>query len=433
LSDYDFIGTGYKYLTSPSTPGKGIQNPFVPDLTNLSELDIIYVSPKGKGEGLSETDPTTLQPILQDGAQNMVIVALDGNYDVSNLMLQNISNVYIIAKNKSKAVITRKIGNTNFELGNSNVSVHNLSIIGFKAEGTKKGSDNFFIFGPGNGLNYNAYYIYLSDMAWSDYSCVLYGGLHSHDWTIDKSVFYNSTYEYIWYMMGWHHTLMNSVLYNNSYLGVVIRGSYPPDEEYIYRGKNKLIGNRTEHFLDNNDWTHMIINNTFGSCHHFVEDHVNDVHMGLWYDLPNYEKGRTEDCYFPPKNIIIANNVFIDTGKENKKAILFAASRGINDPNQKNIASVNGVVISSNYTDHEQLIVPFDKTDMSSIDLSSNVINFTNFGFDDQNRDYQLSPSSGLIDKGTVDIYFPDVDNAGNLRNQYPDVGAFELVIPKEK
>jgi len=427
LSDYDFVGTGYKYLTAPSTPGQGIQTPYVPNLSNLSNLDIIYVSPDGKGKGLSETNPSTLQKVLQNGAHDKVIIALNGNYDVENLMLQNISNVHIIAKNKGKAIITRKTGNTNFELGNSNVSVRDFSIIGFKAIGTKEGRSNFFIFGPGNGLNYNAYYIYLSDMEWSEYSCVVYGGLHSHDWTIDKSIFHNSTYEYIWYMMGWHHTLMNSVMYNNSYLGVVIRGSYPSDEEYVYRGKNELIENRTEHFLDNNDWSHMIINNTFGSCHYFVEDHITKQHMGLWYDLPHYEKGRTEDCYFPPKNIIIANNAFFDKGKENKKAILFAASRGIDDPNIKNIASVNGVIIKNNYTDHEELITPFDKTDMSSVDLSSNIKNFTNFGFDDQNRDYQLSPSSGLIDKGTTDIYSPNVDHVGNLRDQIPDVGAYEF------
>ena len=433
LSDYDFIGSGYKNLTAPSTPGIGIQTPFVPELSNLSKLDLTYVSPGGKGKGLSESDPATLQTVLQNGAHDKVIVALDGNYDVENLMLQNIRNVHIIAKNKGKAVITRKAGNTSFELGNSNVSVRNLSIIGFKAKGTKKGRSNFFIFGPGNGLNYNAYNIYLSDMEWTEYSCVLYGGLHSHDWTIDKSVFHNSNYEYIWYMMGWHHTVMNSVMYNNSYLGVVIRGSYPPDEEYIYKGKNELIGNRTEHFLDDNDWTHMIINNTFGSCHHFVKDHITNQHMGLWYDLPHYEKGRTEDCYFPPKNIIIANNAFYDKGKLQKVPILFAASRGINDPNKKNVASVNGVVISNNYTDQEQLIEPFDKTDMSSVDLSSNVKKFINFGFDDQNRDYQLSPSSGLIDKGSVDIYFPNVDHVGNLRDRTPDIGAFEAVSKKLK
>ena len=433
LSEYSFIGKGYQYLTAPSNPGLGIRVPYVPDLSDLSALDIRYISPKGKGNGLSETNPSTLQKILSGGARNIVIVALNGTYTVNDLMLQNIDNVHIIAKNKGKAVITNTSGITNFELGNSNVSVHDLSIVGFKAVGTGKRLDNYFIFGPGNGLNYNAYNIYLSDMEWSDYSCVVYGGLHSHDWTIDKSLYYNSTYEYIWYMMGWHHTLMNTVIYNDSYLGVVIRGSYPPDEEYIYKGKNELIENRTQHFLDNNDWTHLIVNNTFGSCHHFVKDHVTSQHMGLWYDLPDGEKGRTEDCYFPPKNIIIANNTFIDNGKENKKAVLFAASRGINDPDKKNIASVNGIVIENNYTDHKQLIEAFDKTDMSSVDLSSNVRNFKEFGFDDANRDYRLSPSSGLIDKGTTDVYFPDVDNAGNIRDHIPDVGAFETVSKKLK
>jgi len=336
-----------------------------------------------------------------------------------------------IAQNKGEAIITHGHGETNFKLGNSNVNVRNLSIIGFKAIGSGARLENYFIFGPGNGLNYNAYNIYLSDMEWSNYSCVIYGGLHSHDWTIDKSLYYNSTYEYIWYMMGWHHTLMNSVMYNDSYLAVVIRGSYPPGEEYIYHGKNKLIEERTSHFLAHKDWTHMIINNTFGSCHFFVEDHENDVHSGLWYDLPSDEHGRTEDCYFPPQNIIISNNAFIDNGKLHKKPILFAASRGINDSDTTNVASVNGVVISNNYTNNSDLIVPFDKTNMSSVDLSSNVTAFTNFGFDDANRDYSIQISSGLVDKGDTSIYFPNVDFAGHRRDAKPDVGAFEAHVPK--
>ena len=434
LSDYTFIGAGYGYLTTPSTPlnadgsYNGKQIPYVPDLTNLTVLDIVYVSPNGKGNGKSEEDPTTLQKALLKGVHNRVIIALDGEYDIENLMLEDINNVHLIAKNKGKATITYSNGNANFELGNSNVSVHDFSIIGFKAIGNGNGRDNFFIFGPGNGLNYNAYNIYLSNMEWSAYSCVIYGGLHSHDWTIDKSLFYNSTYEYIWYMMGWHHTIMNTVMYNDSYLAAVIRGSYPPDEEYIYHGKNRLIADRTTHFLADNDWTHIIVNNTFGSCHFFVEDHKNTIHTGLWYDLPNDEHGRTEDCYFPPKNIIIANNAFIDNGKLNKKPILFAASRGINDTNTTNVASVNGVIISHNYADNSELIEVYGSTDMSSIDLTSNVLNFNNFGFDDDNRDYTITIQSGLVNKGDTSVYFPNVDNSGQLRNGVPDVGAYEAL-----
>ena len=69
---------------------------------------------------------------------------------------------------------------------------------------------------------------------------------------------------------------------------------------------------------------------------------------------------------------------------------------------------------------------------MSSIDLSSNVKNFINFGFDDKNRNYHLSPSSDLIDKGTKEFYFPNVDHEGNLRDHTPDIGAFEAVSKKE-
>jgi len=426
LSDYDFIEDGYGYLTSPSTPSQGTQTPYVPNLSDLSTLDIIYVSPNGAGSGASESDPTTLYSVFSGTIENKVVIALEGTYIFNTtIKINNVNNVYLIAKNKGKAIFELN-DDSIFEFPNSNAEIHNFSIIGFKSTGNGNRNDNYFIFGPGNGLHYNAYNIYLSDMEWSDYSCVVYSGLHSHDWTIDKSQFYNSTYEYIWYMMGWHHTLMNTVMYNNSYLSVVIRGSYPPNEEYIYNGSNTLIADRTEHFLADDDWTHLIINNTFGSCHNFIENHENDIHMGLWYDIPSDEAGKTEDCYFPPKNIIIANNAFIDSGKLNKEAILFAASRGVNDPVKSNVASVNGIIIKNNYTDKSKLIHPFGTTDMSSVDLTSNVLNFTNFGFDDENRDYTITSSSELINMGATGIYFPNVDNTGNYRSDAPDVGAYE-------
>jgi len=429
LSDYNFIGTGYHYLTAPSTPlnsnlsFNGTQVAYVPDLTGLSKLETVYISENGNGNGSSESNPTSLKNVLSNGAQNKVIIAANGNYFAKGIALNNINNVHLIAKNKGKAII--KSSNTNnFNLANSNVTISNFSIIGFKAEG----DNNYFIFGPGNGLNYNAYNIYFSDMEWSNYSCVIYSGLHSHDWTIDKSLYHSSTHEYIWYMMGWHHTLMNTVMYNDPYMAMAIRGSYPPDEEYFYDQHGQTqIADRKKHFLTDNDWTHMVINNTFGSNNLDIGEHVRDIHMSVWSDTPSDEKGLTEDVYFPPKNIIISNNAFIDNGFKNKMPILFASSRGVNDSDPTNAAAINGVIIKNNYTDNSTLIDPYGSTDISSVNLTSNVLNFTNFGFDDKNREYTISASSGLINKGTTSIYFPNVDNAGNYRDHMPDVGAYEF------
>jgi hypothetical protein len=432
LSDYGFIGTGYGYLTASSTPAPGVQVPFVPDLTGLNDLEIVYIAPDGDGDGSSESQPTSLEDALEGSVQNRVIVALDGTYHQTEIKLNHFDNVYLIAKNKGGATLVSD--DNNFELPNSNAEIHNFSIIGFRAVGNGNKYNNYFIFGPGNGLNYNAYNIYLCDMEWSNYSCVIYSGLHSHDWTIDRSLFYDPVYEYIWYMMGWHHTLMNCVMYNDSYMAACIRGSFPPDEEYVYGSfDNTLITSRDHHFLASNDWTHLVINNTFGSCHKFIPDHAQDVHLAMWYDPPSDKHNKTEDCYFPPQNIVIANNAFIDNGMKHKKAILFAASRGLNDPDTTNIASVNGVVIINNYCDNRVFLKPFGETDMSSVDLVSNVSSFSDFGFDDENRNYTLQPSSGLIDKGSTAVYFPSVDFAGNLRNDIPDAGAFENTLTSIK
>ena len=430
LSDYDFIGDGYGILTDSSQSSVGVQKPYVPNLTDLVSLDVLYVSPSGIGDGFSEVSPTTIQEALKGGAKNTVIVALDGDYTINKLELKNINNVHIIAKNKHKAIIKLTEDGQNFQTANDNVEVHNLSFIGFKAEGNGERpyhGSNYFLFGPGNGIHYHVYNIYFSDMDWSNYIVTLYGGLHSHDWTIDKSLYHNSSGSYIWYMMGWHHTVMNTVMYDGTYLSLAIRGCYPPDEAYIYGGQNTLIADRTGgHFLAENDWTHLIINNTFGSNYDYSRE--NEAHMAVWYDTPGDEQGKAEDCYFPPKNIVIANNVFIDKGKTNKYPIKFAASRGINDPNIDNVASVNGVTIINNYTDKKVVVEPYESTDLSSVDLSTNVAEFTDFGFDDDNRDYSISRNSGLVNKGTTKIYVPNVDNQGKLRDSTPDVGAYEAI-----
>lgn len=325
----------------------------------------------------------------------------------------------MIAKNKLKAKFIGH-GESVIALQNDNIEVHDFSIIGFKATS----SGRYFIFGPGNGVNYHVYNIYLADLELYGFSVTIYSGLHSHDWTIDKTIHHNSTASYLWYMMGWHHAVINSVMYDNDDLSIAIRGSYPPNEAYSYNNHNLNvpISSRSKHFLAKNDWTHMIVNNTFGSNKINKRGRGSSkAHLGIYYD--NDEgPSVSESIYFPPQNILIANNVFFDTGVHDKSPMMVWARRGINTGRPD---SVNGITIVNNYTDHAQFIrsgwnPTLDPSNKLSIGVS-------NFGFsNDNSRNYTLSSSSILVDKGNASIWNPNSDNKKSTRDNKVDIGAFE-------
>jgi hypothetical protein len=406
LSDYSFIGDGYGLLTSPSMPAPGVYEPYVPDLTNLSDLTIVNVSSSSE-----------LVDELSGGASDKVIVCEDGTY-TSSITLNNIDNVYLIAKNKGGAIF--ETSSNTFTIPSVEANVSNFGIIGFKALGNgSSGGDGYFIFGPGTSSSYHVKNIYFSDMEWNNYGTVIYGGLHSHDWTIDKSTFTGGVYEYLWYMMGWHHSIINTVIYGSTWFPVAIRGSYPPDEDYSDYGCPQITS-RSEHFLSDDDWTHLIVNNTFGTPS-TIETHPYsyDALLVLYYEADEGDD-TSEGVYFPPINVMVYNNAFIDN-LENRIGMSVMASRGINDDN---IASVSLRTVSYNYC--KGGVFDADGTPTNDADISNNVGNFSDFGFNDAERDYTITSSSGLADNGTSEFYYPNVDNAGNLRDNNPDVGAFE-------
>ena len=420
LSDYSFIGTGYGLLTSPSQPAPGVYEPYVPDLSNISISDVLYVSPTGSGSGASEADPADLETLLTSGLsiQDKTIVALDGTYSIS-VTLKDIQNVNLIAKNKHGAILEKGGGSQVFYFSkSSDPNVNGLSIIGFIADGgTSTSSNNGFIMGGGEVQN-----VYMSNMEIKNFYTAIYGGLHSHDWTIDKTLYHDSKGSYLWYMMGWHHSIINSIFYDGTYYGAAMRGCYPLDEEYVYGStSNTRISSRDSHFLDADDWTHLIANNTFGSNYNYKRNA--DVHLGLYYNADE-GTGKSEDCYFPPQNIMVINNVFIDNGDVGKLGFHIAANRGINTGA---VDAVNGVTIKNNYIDKGTLVTA-DYT-LSSVDLTTNHQNVTevSMDFDDAGRDYSITSSSILTDAGTTTPWVPNVDYAGNLRGVTPDVGAYEV------
>ncbi len=418
--NYSFIGAGYEGIaTTPSEPDVGVYKPYVPDIS-IDENKIIWVSPVGGGDGSAENSPTTFESALNLATEGTTIIALDGEYSWK-VAMPEINHLNIISKNKWGAKIHWDKDNA-LDFGNTK-DIHHISIIGFEAYADEDWS--FFIFAAGDAKDIGVHHIYISDMNFHDIGTCIYSGLHSHDWTVDRCIFHDSRREYLWYMMGWHQTVMNSIMYNNSYYSLSVRGHYPLNEKFdYYHPENNIpITERQNPFLDKNDWTHLIVNNTFGSCLNATEG--GSTHLVIFYNKPPEDPdGQGEDVYFPPQNILIANNVFFDNGSIHKKPINIFAERGINTGE---IWSVNGVYVLNNVTPQSKLIIQEDYT-IESIDQSTNNINAGNLNFvDKENHDYRLTAeSTDLVDKGTTEPYFPNNDHGRCLRDIHPDVGAWE-------
>lgn len=183
---------------------------------------------------------------------------------------------------------------------------------------------------------------------------------------------------------------------------------------------------RDHPYLAPDDWTHKVINNTFGTTYDMSRPHRGQ--LGLFYNiLPEEEaEGKGEACYLPPQNVVVANNIFYDKGPQKKVGFDVWASRGINNGK---IDGVNGILVTNNVTANYTLVVPGDGTDVSGIkNDEGNTIKSKTIDFVDESlRDYHLKASSvDLIDKGTKEVYIPNNDFAGKERKGNPDVGAYE-------
>ena len=415
------IGKGYE--GSATNPSK--EKPYVPKIS-INEYKVIFVAPDSLGDGASEDLPTSFQDAVNKADSNYTIIALDGLYRIK-VLVDTLKNVNIISKNKWGAKIIPS--GTRSDEGAftfySKSDIHHINFIGLEIMGGEDGLRQF-IFSPGSPITANVHHIYISDVKMHELKLGIYSGLHSHDWTVDRCQFFNSRMSYMWYCMGFHQTVMNTLMYNNSYLSIAIRGHYPLDESYIWKGKNTLIKDRKKSFLQKEDWTHLIINNTFGTAKDTIR--LNRGMLGLFYDIVPEEQGKSEACYFPPQNVTIANNVFVDNGPQNKVPFNIYASRGINTGE---VVSVNGITFKNNVTSQSQMILGGNTTDIRLItDTIHNVINAKNVGFKDEKiDDYGLTSGSiDLIDKSAKNLYKTNIDHNGRPRDKIPDIGAFEYI-----
>ena len=129
----------------------------------------------------------------------------------------------------------------------------------------------------------------------------------------------------------------------------------------------------------------------------------------------------------PAANVVIANNVFVDKGPQNKVPFVIYASRGINTGEPW---SVNGITFKNNATSQSVMIAGGNTTDINLItDTAKNITNAKHLAFADKiQNDYHLTAgSTDLIDKGNRNLYRIADDIDRNKRDNIPDIGAYEL------
>jgi hypothetical protein len=391
---------------------------FIPKL-DFSKSDVY-----GNGQVVYVSNPKELQQSLNSAKPYTTIILKDGKYKNMNVSFPKAKHhITIKAQNRHGAILYprgRDDASAIYlpQVSYENEMIHDINFVDLEVSGD--GGSQEFLFTP--GVLYGHHHIYFKGIKMHGLFMGLYSGLSSHDWTMDGCEFYNSTASYMWYMMGYHQAVINSVMYNNSYYSLSIRGCYPPQEKYDYyhHENNVQISSRKSHFLSSDDWTHLIANNTFGS--NFDNERLSNAHIALYYNADEGERV-SEDVYFPPQNVMIFNNAFVDSGLGEKKMLKLMANRGIN---RGKVDSVNGIFIRNNFTDKD-IFLEAD-TAIMSIDLSTNhkSVLEEKFGFDDANRDYHISYDSILKDAAVDTKEAPTWDFDDRRRDKKPDVGAFE-------
>jgi len=457
LSKYDFIDEGYGIMSPPLSPSLSLQNPYVPDLSRLGSYEKIYVSPSGKGDGKTEVSPASLEYVIKNiRLEKKVIVALAGKYKIKKPMyIRYLKDVVLISKKRHGAKLISDFGldgNTDkalFIFASSRkkgaVEIDGFSIIGFEsypeyrnfypiykgeeigrrvkkdgtlvtredAIATNKHFRQFIFHGGG------AYYdndekiwvkdysvvknIYLSDMDIHHYTLAIYSGANSFDWTIDKSRYHHGNGSYLWYMEGWHHSVINSVMYDGDFYSLSLRGY----------GKQKNVDKLAE-----GDWSTLIAYNTFGSNSIANRAKRSKYHIGIYSE--------EKDTSYMPQNILITNNVFVDTGVDNKSAI------GINLSGKRDLGTrqkLIGLKVVSNYSDKSTVVGIKNKENLGSYTHDSNVLSESVediFFVSDTERNYRIKKGSSLRNSGSGEGWIPTVDMMGTRRDN-ADVGAYEV------
>ena len=265
-------------------------------------------------------------------------------------------------------------------------AIHDLNFAGLEV----RGNDGQFVKNDG-GATYSVYNVYFYDLELHDLFMGLCSGLHSHDWTLDRSTLHDSRWSHFWYMMGWHHAVINSTFYNGSHDDLAVRGYYPDGEKHTYipdpddpeRHGNVYVRDRhgRRGFLPPDDWTHLIANNRFlGWDLSNPQRSRWNAHLAIAYGIYDGDPDcGAEKVYLPPQNVEIAFNFISNEGQPadaHTNAVLVDAWGGVNNDD---LASINGVSVHDNVFEHvrddEVFLEPgYGDPDLSSLDVYGNTV-----------------------------------------------------------
>jgi hypothetical protein len=139
-----------------------------------------------------------------------------------------------------------------------------INIIGMEVSGGGSGPDGGIAKVRHHKTSLLSHHIYFGDCYVHDKNGGIYSGSATHDVTVDKSIFVNITVSYAWYCEGYHQVISNSLFYgiNNNY--VALRGYAPLGSEWDDSDRSHDARNNEFPTLQKDDWTHLVVNNTFG-------------------------------------------------------------------------------------------------------------------------------------------------------------------------
>jgi len=196
----------------------------------------------------------------------------------------------------------------------------------------------------------------------SSESSNFFTGPRSHDVTVDNVVLTKgySDYGYGWYALGYHLSLSNSHMYNNQHSGIIIRGHWPLNHneinEYDHNIDVRNILNQVKD-IGTDDWTHHVINNTFGKQLQNSRDSSREANMAFYI---GWGDANGDESYLPPKNVLIEKNNF-SQAYGNSGSISVSAHYGFpqgasgNSMIHEGRAVIRGTVIKNNSTDQSIL------------------------------------------------------------------------------
>ena len=382
--DWEVVSDNASVTQPPVKKPSKVTKAYIPQ-TDFQKEDIY-----GNGQVVYVDSTEQLRNAIENLRSFTTVVLKDGRYpNVHTVFPKGVHHVTIKAAHKGAAVIepAGKNDDSAFVLlsGDTPDEVnHHINFIGF----TVKGADaqGQFLRNP-SSRRYGPSFIYMKDLSLEGLWMGIFSGLHAHDWTVDRCLFSNSQMSHMWYMCGWHLSVINSEFRDGSHDYLAIRGYYPEGEVYDYYDDgdencrtNIFVEKRKNRkgFLPRSEWTHLILNNRFLSWHMQNPQRSDyNTHVAIAYGL--YEGDsvcNAERVYLPPQNIEISDNLFDNSDEAFRahiNAIKIDAREGINNDNP---AAVNGIVIHNNrfnaQKEDEKFIETEDDYDLTTIDLIGN-------------------------------------------------------------